>query len=181
MWIFPVIKIVIGALFSPVGFAVLLSGLFPNFAKQIQNKGESVIRHRNWLKRGILITVGFLFTAYFISEVVTGIKGLGEQSLQYQNQMILKYHVQNFATDLSGFSKSFDPQTSGDFSELQTVFSPQLNSYKQQLYAEGIRSTNLENLFDKSTKLVTTADYKTNMNAIASELNKMASQLPTPQ
>lgn len=181
MWIFSIVKIVIAALVDVFAIVAVLCGIIPRLPKWIQSKGEAMTKKNHWLKRLTLIVFGGLMTAYFTSVVVTGIKGLDEQSLRYQNQMILKYHVKNFATDLSNFAKHYDQYNPDDQDTLHTVFAPELSDYKHQLSAEGVRSTNLENLFDKSRNLRTTAEYQSNMTDMASDLIKMANELPKSQ
>ena len=178
MWIFSVIKLVVDAMFGIVGFAALLCGILPHLPKWIEGKGAAMTKKYPYLKRICLVIVGFTFAAYFTSEVLVGIQALNEESLQYQNQMILKYHVKNFSIDLSNFAEngaSYLPQDDS----LEVVYIPEINSYKRQLYAEGVRSKNLESFFEKHRYISTPLEQKTNLIEIAIELGKMADKLPS--
>lgn len=138
-----------------------------------------MIEKHHWLKRTALIVFGGLMMVYFTSEVATGIKGLNEQTLTYQNQKILKKHVSNFAIDLADFAKHYDQNNWENQDALRDVYYPDINNYRRQLYAEGVRSTNLENLFEKHRNVRTPAEMITNLNEIAGEFSKMADRLPT--
>jgi hypothetical protein len=103
-----------------------------------------------------------------------------EQSPIYQQRIILQEHVKNFAIDLSGFAKNYDQNKEIDSDALRDVYYPEINSYRGQLYAEGVRSTNLANLFEKHRNVRTTAEMLTNLNDMAVEFGKMADRLTTP-
>jgi hypothetical protein len=100
------------------------------------------------------------------------------QSLVYQNQMILREHVQNFATDVVNFSKNFDPNNWAQQSELFKIYLPEINSLTSQMRDEGIRSTNISNLFDEHGNSIPPNNTATNLMKIAAEFETMALQLP---
>jgi hypothetical protein len=105
MWIFPIIKLLVGALFGTIALVGLLCGFVPHLEKAIKNKADKMIIHHPIWKRVFLITAGLVLTSYFTAEVVTQWQEIGdrkkqakEQSPIYQQQLLLKHDAISFAT-----------------------------------------------------------------------------------
>ena len=192
MEFFTIIKLVIVALVDVLAFVAVLCGIFPHLPKRMESKLEALMKEYHWLKRTALILFGGLAMAYFTAEVVTGIKGLDEQSPIHQAQMFaeqadytrqteIKEHVLNLCPDLRKYASRC---ATGNVSENASIYAEsytgRINEAMRLLLSEGVNSTNMEAILDRHQISYAPKDLATNLFEMASEFERLANQLPKP-
>jgi hypothetical protein len=172
MWIFPVIKICLGALFATLGFVAIIGGFLPHFQKWIQEKRVKMLNSYPVRKRAVLVVVGFLFAAFFTSEVVTGIMELKEKNTQskaqnpiYQHRIALIYDARVLAKHLP----EIGPEDRDNFFESHEFF--WLQRLCNDLQSQGLKADKIKEIYQKDG-----IKQKT-LNHMSDELNRLANEL----